>query len=404
LSQKLSMAYDRHIDKTEEALCELKGVYAQNDVSRFIDGISSGKIDTEEKVIEFTNYIRTSDGLTQLEYSRLKRLHNEGYIEKFATNYNKRYSTCHMLMNKMRSGISRGVKMLENLCAKKRSHGYFKAKHKVVTNSKMGKGAYNLSFWGLEQYKESVHTLYDEVVSYKSHLTECIELCLYIMQQVAYIRNHPAIAYEKHQKNRKEVLLNNRSVIKRLIDLDAEMENELMEKVEAWKQEKMSMEEISAMLYHTLDVNEYHDWVISEEVMEARRDGITNQERALWGDDKQQVMRCRVAYSHIDELNPAGQKDHIGGTFLALLYGWSNVKSRGLDYWLIYFTDFYRSSGGTLTPVKLGAVKRGNNQITRQIIKPADVDKFNLKMNNLVKKYMIPASKQEKDIKKAVNF
>lgn len=398
------MTYDKHIDKTEEALCDLKEVYGRDDVNRFIDGLLSGKINSEEKVIEFTNYIRTSDGLTQLELFRLKRLLEDGFIEKFATNCNKRYSTCHMLMNKMRSGISRGLEMLARLCEKKRSHGGCKSKRKVVENSKMGKGAYNLSLWGLEQCKESVHTLYNEIVSYKGHLNDCIELCLYVTKQVAYIRNHPVTAHEKHKKNRLEVLQNNRTVIKRLIDMNVEMENELMEKVEAWNQEKKSMEEISAMLYHTLDENEYNDWIISEEVMAARRDGLTNPERALWGDDKQQVMRCRVAYSHVDELNPEGQHDHIGGKFLAMLHKWSNVKARGLDYWLIYFTDFYKASGGTLTPVKVGAVKRGLKQLLLQRIEQSEVDAFNKRMNNLVKKYTIPASSQEKDMEKAVNF
>lgn len=399
------MSYDKHIDKTEEALCELREVYSSNEVDRFTDGLESGRINSDEKVIEFTNYIRTSDGLVQLEYSRLKRLHDEGFIEKFATNYNKRYSTCNMLMNKMRSGISRGLQMLESLCEKKRSKGNSKSKRKVVNSSKMGKCPYNGGLWGLELYKDSVRVLYNEVVSYKTHLNQCIDLCLYIIEQVAYIRNHPETAYEKHQKNRQEVLLNNRSVIKRFIDMNADMENDLMKKVEAWKQEEKSMEEISAKLYHTLDENEYNDWIISEEVMAARRQGITNQERALWGDDKLQVMRCRAAYSHIDELNPEGQKEHIGGKFLALLHNWSKVQpTRGLDYWLTYFTDFYKTSGGVLTPVKLGAVKRGLAQIVKEKTEKKEVDDFNQMMDNLVKKYMIISSDEEKDMKKAVNF
>jgi hypothetical protein len=236
-------------------------------------------------------------------------------------------------------------------------------------------------------------------------LNQCIDLCLYIIKQVAYIRNHPETAYEKHQKNRQEVLLNNRSVIKRFIDMNADMENDLMDKIETWKQEKKSMEEISAMLYHTLDENEYNDWIISEEVMAARRQGITNQERALWGDDKLQVMRCRAAYSHIDELDPEGQKDHIGGKFLALLHKWSKVQpTRGLDYWLTYFTDFYKTSGGVLTPVKLGAVKRGLIQIAKEEIKKEEIDIFNQMMNNLVKKYVITSSDEEKEMKQAANF
>lgn len=399
------MTYDKHIDKTEEELCKLQEAYSHNEVDRFTDGLEAGRIDSEEKVINFTNYIRTSDGLTQLEYSRLVNLKNSGFIEKFATNYNKRYSTCNMLMNKMRSGISRGLKMLEKLCNKKRSRGKSKSKHRVIDSSKMGNGSYNSALWGLKYYEEYVHTLYNEILSYEKHLSQCIDLCLNIIEQVAYIRKHPETAHEKHQKSRQEVLLNNRSVIKRFIDMNAEMENELMERVEAWKQEKKSMEEICAMLYHKLDEDEYNDWIISEEVMAARRQGITNQERALWGDDKQQVMRCRTAYSHIDELNPEGQEGHIGGKFLALLHRWSKIQtSRGLEYWLTYFTDFYTTNGGVLTPVKIGAVKRGQSQITREVVKGKEVDDFNQMMDNLVEKYMITTSGKEKNMRKAVNF
>jgi len=80
------MAYDRHIDKTEEALRELRNVYNQDEVERFIDGLEAGRITSEEQIIDLTNKIRKSDGLTLLELSRLKRL-REGFIEKYATNY-----------------------------------------------------------------------------------------------------------------------------------------------------------------------------------------------------------------------------------------------------------------------------------------------------------------------------
>ena len=374
-------------------------------MDRFIDGLESGRINNVEKIIDFTNYIRTSDGLTQLEYARLKRLMDEGFIEKFATNQNTHYSTCHLLMNKMRSGISRGVRMLEKLCVKKRSGRRSGSKPKVVDNSKMGKCPYNYSFWGLDYHIKPAVDLYNEIVSYERNLIKCINLCLHIINQVSYIRNHPESAYEKHQNSRQEVLMNNRSVIKRFVDMNVEMENELMKKVESWKEQKKSLEEISAMLYHTLDENEYSDWIISEEVMAARLHGITNQERALWSDDKQQVMLCRIAYSHIDELNPGGQKDHIGGKFLALLYKWSKIQSsRGLEYWLTYFTDFYKTSGGKLTPVKIGAVKRCLAQILKEQIERKEVDDFNRRIDNLVKNNMIKTSDNTDLMKKAANF
>ena len=316
-----------------------------------------------------------------------------------------RYSVCQQMMNKARSTISRGLKTLEGFCEKKRSHGRSKSKRGVIGSSKIGKGAYTLSCWGLEHYKESVVELYNEINVYYNHLTECIDLCIYMTQRVAYIRNNPPEAYRIFKNCREETVLNNRSVIKRFLDMNSDMENELLEKVEKWKQDKKSLKEISAMLYHTLDVNEYNDWIIGEEVLAARRDGITNEERALWGDNKMQVMRCRAVYAHIDELNPEGQKDHIGGKFLALLYKWSKVQSnRGLEYWLTYFTDFYKSSGGTLTPVKKGAIKRGLSLITTEEITSKDVEDFNKKLDNLVLKYMKTDNNEDNIIKLAVNF
>ena len=59
------MAYDRHIDKTEEELRKLRAVYAQDDVDRFLDGLESGKIKNEEQIIELTNHIDLETGTIQ---------------------------------------------------------------------------------------------------------------------------------------------------------------------------------------------------------------------------------------------------------------------------------------------------------------------------------------------------
>jgi len=75
-----------------------------------------------------------------------------------------------------------------------------------------------------------------------------------------------------------------------------------------------------------------------------------------------------------------------------------------LNYWLTYFTDFYKTSGGILTPVKSGAVKKCLFQITKEEIEKEEIDKFNQMMDNLVKKYMITSSDKEKGMKKAANF
>jgi hypothetical protein len=139
--------------------------------------------------------------------------------------------------------------------------------------------------------------------------------------------------------------------------------------------------------------------------MAARRQGISNQERALWGDDKKQVMRCRTAFSHIDELCPKGQKGHIGGRFLALLYKWSKtLPNRGMEYWHTYLSDFYKANGGKLTPVKPGAVKMELGRMARGKVGDDEINEFNKRMEEIVNKYMIESPAKEKGMKKAVNF
>ena len=409
------MMYNRHIDKTDEELRRLKEIFEQDDVDRFIDGLNAGKINTEEKVIELTNFIRESDGLTQLELSRLKRIEKEGFIKKFATNYNKRYSTTQMLMSKMRSSISRALKTLELFCEKKRSHSRSKQKRHVIDHSKLGKGTYSLSLWGLEQYKEATVALYNEVINYRNHLDDCIMLCLYMTERVENIRRDPVEAHEIYLENRNEVLTNNHSVIKRLIDMNPGMEPEISEIVEKYKQQKKTMEEICVILYHNLDENEYNEWIICDEVKIARSQDITNTELTLWKDNKQQIIRCRTAYSHIDSLSPDGQKNRIGGKFLARLYHWSKtLPNRGVEYWHTYFCDFYENNGGQLTPVKVGAVKMALSKLAYESNDEEEAREFNKKMDTLVETYMITtpehsnnetlALDMKKSEKKAANF
>lgn len=399
------MAYNRHIDKTEEVLRELRDVYNQDEVDRFIDGLEAGQITSEEQVIIITNKIRKSDGLTTLELSRLNRL-REGFIEKYATNYNKRFSTCHMLMNKMRSGISRGLKMLEDFCEKKRRKGHSKSKRKVVENSKMGHGEYQPSMWGLEHYKESVKVLYQEVVNYSNHLTECIDLCLDMIKKVDYVREHPEVADKIYDDCHRETVMNNRTTIKRFLKYNIELKNDILRQMEEWESQNKSLKELKAKLYHTLDENEWNDLCICEEVLMARRQGITNQERALWGDNKPKIMKVRVVIEHLDELNPEGQKGKIDGEFMARLLRWCEIlPNRGLDYWHTYLYDSYKHHG-KLEPAKPSTVKMAKSKIGRMdSTEDSNLQsEFNKKIETLIKKYMVEPSETEKGILEAVNF
>ena len=400
------MAYNKHIDKTEEELRELKIVYGRNDIDRFIDGLEAGNITSEEDIINLTKTIRNNDGLALLEYSRLKRLKEEGFIENYATNYNKRYSTTHMLMNKMRSSISRGLRFLEDFCEKKRRKGHSKKKRSVVRNSKMGNGEYRPSLWGLEHYIESVKILYKEVVGYTDDLSKCIDLCIEMIEAVKHVRSHPEVADRIYNNCHRDTVINNRTTIKRFITLNANLENDILRKMQEWEEQKKEMTELKAMLYHTMDVNEWNDLCICEEVMAARMNGVTNKERALWGENTYQIMRVRVAYDHLDELEPEGQKGRIGGKFLYRLLVWSHVlPNRGIEYWHEYFLERY-TTNGILYPDKPSAIKMAKRKMAKLNLQDdkKEQKEFDHKLDELVKKYMIDEQDKPQAMKEAVNF
>lgn len=403
------MAYNKNIEKSEEALCGLLKVYNRKDdednniLNRFLDGLESGNIRTEEQIVEFTNFIRKSDGLTQLELSRLERLY-PGFIEDYATNYNNYIDTVHFLTSKMRSSISRGMKVLEKFCSKKRKKGDQKSKRKVISNSTMAGDSVQTHCFGLKYYIDKTKILYDEIVNYMNDLKKCINLCIAIIEDVEKVRNNPELAAEIYDNSYRNTVKNNRKVIQRLIAMKPEVENDFLKKKEECIQKKNDLNVLKAKLYHTLDMSEWIDACVCEEVMKARSQEITNQERALWGDDIQKVKRVRIIIEHLDELEIEGHKGKIDGMFLYMFYDWCFVlPNRGMDTWYEYF---YNSYHGRFTPCKTSAMKAAKKKML-PLLPEEDYkqrEEFKEKLNEIIYKYMKNSTEETKEDKKTVNF
>lgn len=225
-------------------------------------------------------------------------------------------------------------------------------------------------------------------------------------------------AYRIERENRKEALLNNHHVVKRFIEMNVDFESKVMKQVEELRRQKKTMEEICAILYHTLDNREYIDWKICEAMMAARRNDITNEEYAIWGDDKQQVMRCRLAYSHLDELELYGFKvcrhdDKLDGMLLAMLYKLSKTQC-GLQCWHTYFCKSYLNGGGKHTPTKRGAIQAALAKISQEKVSSEVLTMFDKAIECIISKYskektLVSESKQltsetKEEMRQVVNF
>lgn len=397
------MAYSTQIDKTEFSLRELQAAYAQPKYDRFIAGLENGSIRTEEDVIGFTNYVKESHGILKLEFARLKK-HAKTFNKEYATNYNKYFCTAQQLMMKMRSGISRGIRIVVSFCPKTRKKLKQKTvKRSAVKNSKFTTAPYSKDLFS-EEYSQAVKELYNELELYINDLHDCIQLCIQVIEEEERIKQDPDRVHQIRTDCYNKTLGNNQIIVRRLKDSNASTENDVLKLKEKAEREHRALLKLEVKLFHTLDMAQWTDFVVCDAVNEARKQGISTEELSLWGDNPEQVMRVRAAIEHFDELLPEGQKEKIDGYILMRFHIWcATLPGRSLERWHIYFTTSYK---GSLTPTGISAIKMQKSKAAKleKNIDDEQQEEFNKKVEKVIKKYVLVATEQANQPKKAVNF
>ena len=337
------MVLEKHLDKTEESLQMLDNSLPQANVDRFLYGLKLKQWD-EEAIMAFTVKIRNSHSYALLENTRLNKW-KATFNEEYATNHNKYFTTAESAMNRMRSTLKGITDAVIKFCY--RSNKALPADvdaPMVLERTPLLKGPYSKDMFGTDLYGKTVMLLFEELISYLNTAEDNVTICLDVIARENYLREHIEEVNEVYDKCFEETFRNNRSVIRRLKESNANLDNDILKTIE----DAEDAQQMIADLFHMLNVDEWNDYVICKAVYDADMAGLDKRELFLWGKErKEHVMRVRTLLEHLSELDLSKQDMKIEkqegvvcGEFLMRLFIWCDVnENSSQSVWLEYVTD-----------------------------------------------------------------
>ena len=357
------MVLDRHIDKTEESLQMLDDSLPQASVDRFLYGLKLHNWD-EEAIMAFTIKIRNSHSYALLENTRLTKW-KATFNEEYATNHNKYFTTAESAMNRMRSTLKGITDAIIKFCY--RSNKALPADvdaPMVLERTPLLKGPYSKDMFGTDLYGKTVMLLFEELISYLNTAEDNVTICLDVIARENYLREHIDEVNEVYDKCFEDTFRNNRSVIKRLKESNANLDNDILKTIE----DAEDAQQMIADLFHMLNLEEWNDFVVCKAIHDANKAGLDKKELFLWGEErKEKVMLVRKLLGHLSDLDLSDQNMKIdkqegvvSGEFLMRLLVWCDINENSShSVWLEYVTDKILSAQECrFTKVaKIGAIK-----------------------------------------------
>lgn len=377
------MILDNTLEKNEDTLMMLDDSLPQASVDRFVFGLQQRKW-KEWDITQFTASVRTSHTYALVENSRLKEWKGT-FNEEYATDHNTYFSTAERSMNRIRCTLSGIKKAVTKLCySSKKQLPQDADTPTVYERSPLLNGHYSPDLFGLDAYGQSVKRLYDELVNYLGTASENIELCLEVIERENYMRQHPEEIIEVHDKCYQSTFNHSRSIIKRFLNSGSNVDNDILKAME----EADDAQEMIAELFHMLNVDQWNDYVVCRATAEAQNDGLTKEEKILWGRErKAHVMRVRKLLKHLNELEIKKVKkgSALSGYFCMRLFNWCDINDDRQHGVLRDYVD--KNYNGLV--VKIGAVnaeKRkclmlDNSENRRQ------QEAFNTSLENFLKRF-----------------
>ena len=379
------MVLEKHLDKTEESLQMLDNSLPQATVDRFLYGLRLRSWD-EEAIMAFTVKIRNSHSYALLENTRLSKWKTT-FNEEYATNHNKYFTTAESAMNRMRSTLKGITEAVIKFCY--RSNKALPVDvdaPMVLERTPLLKGPYSKDMFGTDLYGKTVMLLFEELISYLNTAEDNVTICLDVIARENYLREHVDEVNEVYDKCFEDTFRNNRSVIKRLKESNANLDNDILKTIE----DAEDAQQMIADLFHMLNVEEWNDYVVCKAIRDANKAGLDKKELFLWGEERKgQVMRVRTLLEHLSDLDLSGQdmkidkqEGVVSGEFLMRLFVWCAINENSShSVWLEYVTNkILSASDCRFTKVaQIGAIKAERNKLA--IINKDETNKLQNKFN-----------------------
>lgn len=356
---------------------------------RFMNALSIRNWDLDE-VKKLSEKLFEATQTLAKEKKRLDQ-YQKDFINSFATDHNKYFSTVELLMNRIRSYTSLLKTLLHKTCSNKRptklERNLFGIQRIAVLDaSALATDEYQTSCIKITDpsIPEEIRTLYDEISSFFEDLNECVRLCKEILNVEANTRNNPELCkayldnYRKKafEKLKNQIMLFSEDILIDLTNLNPAYKDYISSADDATFAQKNYHRHNSAVMDH---------FCLIQKMQAMYNHNLENDEIANWGTDPMLVKKIRYVCEHFDELLPDDFRQKAMGRYQYYFCRW--VPQISIKKANDYFVKHYRGNWNTS---KYAAV---NAHAIEYLSKKDEVDAFESAIQLLLSK----ANKPERE-------
>lgn len=345
--------YTTDIDASVDGLINLQNI-ATNFANRGEDilpiALTECGLDIDE-VIKQTKYVSNARNKIEEELLKMQRL-RKTFNKTYATGHNNYFSSAAHLIDKIRKHTATYKSVLKTFCSKK--HPMLKEcrKHHITVKSVWDESLlrgdlYARPLFGLDSYPYEVQTLYNELVKFFLCQSQCMQICIEILNEEAEIKKDPEKCKYLLDKYTRKALKKMKTTIY-LFFSEATAEN-LKEVNLAYKALLNYSSELDFAQgeFHKHNEDDMDHYCIIKHYEKISKLNITPTESKMWDNDSEKVLKVRCAINSFDDLLPANFNQKKMGEYTYYFAQWANPANikKAVNYFLDNYKGHYRTVG-----------------------------------------------------------
>lgn len=395
------MKYTTIVEKSEENLqmiCEKASDFEREAI---LDGIISRRFKLYD-VEQITIHIKEYRAKMQREFVALRNF-GTTFNRRFTTPNNKCFETAKILFWKIRSCLHETKRLFLKFCKRSQGQSRYEVNYKasVFSHNILCNKGYMPDLFGEESFPEAVSQLCCEMEAFFNELTDCIKLCINILNQENDTRNDPVLLLQIYNADADVARSSQRATVAQITEGKLKLAIDSMTKQ---KKNTKSMQAFLTETFHRFDVSEFYMHILYTDIEKGLNNGLDETEALLWKDHPELVPAIRLIIAHFDELEPQGQfittsqKYKINGPFLAYFMDWCLITGTGNESAFVenYFNKHYHGECLTLKANSVNSAKNHSCKNHREL-----QAELNQKIEQLLAKY---EKDEQRKRNEAVNF
>ncbi len=306
-----------------------------------------------DEVIKQTVYVSNARNKIEGELLKMQRL-RETFNKTYATGHNNYFNSAAQLIDKIRTHTASYKSVLKKFCSKKHPELKECRKRHISVKSVWDKSLlrgdlYARPLFGLDSYPYEVQTLYNELVKFFLCQSQCMQICIEILNEEAEIRKDPEKCKYLLDKYTHYALKKMETTIY-LFFSETTAEN-LKEANLAYKALLNYSSELDFAQgeFHKHNEDDMDHYCIIKHYEKISKLNITPTESKMWDNDSEKVLKVRCAINSFDDLLPANFNQKKMGEYTYYFAQWANPNNirKAVNYFLDNYKGHYKAVGYT---------------------------------------------------------